>query len=456
MIYKYLKHISCVALFSVFHMVVAPTLLVTLAYAEEPVFPESGDHLSLDVNDLIQNPTLPKDVGLDANGYPVDAGRGFTPAQTNMLLGKSVIMTAVECVQKYGQYFCECATLDNGLEACYHRTPAAGYYDLKVCEEIWGKGQCDCAKAGGKDCYKKSEDRNPTTTSCLDQVFFFPGEKMECRNSGVLTIGKECCESKGEMDKACSFENVASELGLGDFAMVALSLGSMMNQATGILGTSLQDMASQYLAKQLVEAWVKDGAVGIMGDMLNYLGSDVTNEVVQTMISEATKAGVETMGTGLATEAVTAVASTISSVISVAGWIYTAYQIYNMIQAMRQCNAGEMILGCKRAKKICHRVGRRCKVKVLDICLQHVTSYCCFNSQLSRIIHEQGRPQLGLGWGSGKKPICRGFYPNEFVQLNFASMDLSEYANEITKQMSVKFTEKAEEAAKRAMENFSF
>ena len=85
-----------------------------------------------------------------------------------------------------------------------------------------------------------------------------------------------------------------------------------------------------------------------------------------------------------------------------------------------------------------------------------MTVYCCFNSQLARIIHEQGRPRIGMSFGSGKNPICRGYYPNEFMQLNFALMDFSEYAEEITKQMSVNFAGKAEETAKRAMENFSF
>ena len=67
-----------------------------------------------------------------------------------------------------------------------------------------------------------------------------------------------------------------------------------------------------------------------------------------------------------------------------------------------------------------------------------------------------GQRQIGLTFDSPKKAICRGFSPNEYMQLNFASMDFSEYAEEITKQLSVKFTEKAEEVAKRAMENFSF
>jgi len=42
------------------------------------------------------------------------------------------------------------------------------------------------------------------------------------------------------------------------------------------------------------------------------------------------------------------------------------------------------------------------------------------------------------------------------MQLNFASKDFSEHVEEITRQIPVKITEKSVEAAKRAMENFSF
>jgi len=453
-IYKNIKGITCIALFALFHLIVSPTV-IAIAVAAEPTLPDITEQQSYDVRDLIPVPDLPANVGLDSEGYPIGAGRGYTPAQMNMLLGKAVVMTAVDCIKKYGQYFCACTTLDDGTSACYHRTPSAGYYSFAVCEEIWGVGQCECAEE--KDsCYKKSEERPPTLTSCLDQIFFFPGEKLECRNSGIMTMGTDCCINKDALDNSCSFENVAKTMGLSDFAMVALSIASMLNKASSLfLEKSLQDMAATYFAEELVKAWIKDGATGMIGDMVKFFGSSVTEASINTITSIGVEQGAEMSGQ-VATQAIAGTASVISGAISIVGWIYTAYSIYNMITEMQECSPGEMILGCKLAKKICTRVGKRCKVKILGACLQDMTVYCCFNSQLARIIHEQGRPQIGMTFGSPKKAICRGFYPNEFMQLNFATMDFSEYAQEITKQMSVKFTEKAEEAAKRAMENFSF
>jgi hypothetical protein len=63
---------------------------------------------------------------------------------------------------------------------------------------------------------------------------------------------------------------------------------------------------------------------------------------------------------------------------------------------------------------------------------------CCYSSVLARIIQEQGRPQLqsfAAGWGSAESPNCRGFTPEEFQSLNFATMDLSEYIADITSQV---------------------
>ena len=84
----------------------------------------------------------------------------------------------------------------------------------------------------------------------------------------------------------------------------------------------------------------------------------------------------------------------------------------------------------------CHYVGNYCAVKVLGVCLQRKKTYCCFNSVLARIIQEQGRPQLGIGWGDAKHPNCRGFTPEEFQKIDFSKVDFSEWLPEIEKKVS--------------------
>ena len=50
-----------------------------------------------------------------------------------------------------------------------------------------------------------------------------------------------------------------------------------------------------------------------------------------------------------------------------------------------------------------------------------------FGSKLGRILHEQARPQLGLGWQS-----CRGFTTAELGRIDFDRVDLSEFTENLT------------------------
>ena len=63
--------------------------------------------------------------------------------------------------------------------------------------------------------------------------------------------------------------------------------------------------------------------------------------------------------------------------------------------------------------------------------METTQSYCCFNSRLSRILNEQGRAQIGRGWGSATRPDCGGFTLDQLQTLDFSRMDLSEFFAEI-------------------------
>ncbi|MCS7199934.1 MAG: conjugal transfer protein TraN [Caldimicrobium sp.] len=88
----------------------------------------------------------------------------------------------------------------------------------------------------------------------------------------------------------------------------------------------------------------------------------------------------------------------------------------------------------------CHYIGERCVKKLLGTCVQKTKVFCCFNSKLARIIHQQGRPQLTTfgpngGWGSAKSPNCRGFTAKEFQSLDFGRIDFSEYIEDIQRNL---------------------
>jgi conjugal transfer mating pair stabilization protein TraN len=89
----------------------------------------------------------------------------------------------------------------------------------------------------------------------------------------------------------------------------------------------------------------------------------------------------------------------------------------------------------------CHFIGDYCKQEWWLIgCVQRANVFCCFNSMLARIIHEQGRPQLKSfnGWGSVGAPDCRGFTEEEFSHIDFSKIDFSEYINATKTKMDNK------------------
>ena len=103
------------------------------------------------------------------------------------------------------------------------------------------------------------------------------------------------------------------------------------------------------------------------------------------------------------------------------------------LSGLLSCDEVEQILAMKRDTRLCHGVGSYCskKIPIIGVCIEKTESYCCFNSRLARIINEQGRAQIGRGWGVPQSPDCSGFSIAQLQSLNFAAMDLSEFYAEI-------------------------
>lgn len=101
-----------------------------------------------------------------------------------------------------------------------------------------------------------------------------------------------------------------------------------------------------------------------------------------------------------------------------------------------KCNPKEIALMKLRGNGVCHEVGEYCSKEINlmfgNVCVEKSKRYCCFNSKLARIIHQQGRPQIdGLDWGTPESPTCRGFTPEEFERLDFSKINLSEFYKDI-------------------------
>ena len=97
------------------------------------------------------------------------------------------------------------------------------------------------------------------------------------------------------------------------------------------------------------------------------------------------------------------------------------------------CSTDEKALALKKQENLCVYMGEYCsdKEKLTGLCLKKKKSYCCFNSKLSRIVQQQGRSQLGIGWGSAESPNCSGIIISDLERIDFSQIDFSELTAEI-------------------------
>jgi conjugal transfer mating pair stabilization protein TraN len=95
---------------------------------------------------------------------------------------------------------------------------------------------------------------------------------------------------------------------------------------------------------------------------------------------------------------------------------------------LARCNAEEQALAERRHAGQCHHVGS----KKENLKTQTTQVFCCFPTKLARILHEQGREQLGIKWGKADSPKCRGFSLAELQRIDFTKIDLSDAIEDIS------------------------
>ncbi|MXY39698.1 MAG: hypothetical protein F4Y62_07865 [Rhodospirillaceae bacterium] len=98
-----------------------------------------------------------------------------------------------------------------------------------------------------------------------------------------------------------------------------------------------------------------------------------------------------------------------------------------LLVGLANCSASEKELAKERNAGNTHYLGKRCSKKIVfGICVRRSRYWCVFGSKLGRILQQQGRRQLGIGWGS-----CRGFTVAEIERIDFARLDLSEFTENL-------------------------
>lgn len=104
---------------------------------------------------------------------------------------------------------------------------------------------------------------------------------------------------------------------------------------------------------------------------------------------------------------------------------------------LTHCSENEKLLSKLRDKKQCVLVGTYCTARFLGVCTRKKTGFCCFGSKLSKTIQEQGRRQLGIGWGQAEHPDCRALTSEELSRLDFTKMDLTPLYEDIHQKMKI-------------------
>ena len=203
---------------------------------------------------------------------------------------------------------------------------------------------------------------------CLDTIMIFSGRNMECKKAGVDTAYQTCCK---------------------DFDMITAdstgSISEMSLYGTAISGT-YQVAAAAYTAYS---------ATGTSAAAVSAAGETALVAFDPTTLA-----------------------------IAIAIAVAIDYFVNN-------CSQQDMETGSLNASGMCYEIGEYCtKSWPFTGCVQRAKTYCCFNSKLARIIHEQGRPQL-TSFSTVDVNDCRGFYPEEFQYLDFSQIDLSEYYGDL-------------------------
>lgn len=370
---------------------------------------------------------------------------------------------------------CEAPPEGSEVYTCpYSGRPCIDYNGQKVCSPY------DCGRMEDTDTPDEppsglEEDQNYEQGVCQGTIYIFNGKKMRCRPSGLQTGFHNCCdEAKGRLYDSTGSTGMA----LGDairamyVAMEIIKQAKLIAQvakvqvitdAAGNVGSVVllgkNDVGITTFVGDEAKVWANavraDGVAvpatsGLPGYEIinkNELFTNYVNNYIQTFAPQlAAQLVVLALTKAIDDPILSAAVNLVAQAILVKLGLATPIGIYLAALELAlalftpRCDTQDILTSTYKESGYCHYVGSRCIKKILGSCVQKSKVYCCFNSKLARIIHEQGRPQLttfgpGGGWGSAKRPNCRGFTPEEFQAIDFGRIDFSEYIEDIQRNI---------------------
>lgn len=305
----------------------------------------------------------------------------------------------------------------------------------------YAQNELSCGNADGSD------NNDPSTC----QVF--KGEAMECKTAMGGWV--DCCNQPvnvswiqylqltyytlkvtdavsmqaGIFEQGKGIFDMGSELASNAFDAIAKPAVSAFDSLTGGAGSEVAQQVSDMGISSAIQEGINELTQQAAQWTLDTFGAGVTNAIFEAGASAGVSEGSSAVGADGALTASTQISSTLLSAVSVVGYAYMAYQIANiLVNIIWACSTDEFKLAVKKETKLAVFIDSWCQTKVLGQCIEKRSSYCGFNSQIGRIIQEQGRQQLGISWGTDpKNPDCRGLTLEEFGRIDFTKIDLSEW-----------------------------
>ena len=241
----------------------------------------------------------------------------------------------------------------------------------KSCSKIACKKQASTTSSIFNASWHQDDGAKNAAGQCTDQTLLFSGKPSSCNLSGSKTAFKNCCVNKTGLT------------------------------STDSSGASLEEygkMKAIYAVLAAAKAGVTAAAAG----------------------SSAAAA----MKTSLK-------ASFDPTTLAISVGVYLV-----MDYLAKACGKQDMETAIMKDSGLCVEVGTYCSEEWEPFgCVQKTTGFCCFNSKIARIFHEQGRSQLtsfnNNSFGTAQAPDCRGYTPEEFSALDFDKIDLDEYVQDI-------------------------
>lgn len=215
-------------------------------------------------------------------------------------------------------------------------------------------------------------------------------------------------------------------------AMTSLVIGSA-GSVVKYAGASAVDAASPYVfdAMYAVGKWTDNFDLMLTGS------EGVTNLAANGPSLSAYgftyQSGVVAEGTGImganTTVATFGEGSSLTS-ISFNPYVFAAIVAIQVIQSLNSCTQDEQMLALHRGANLSTFIKQECSKRVLLLgCVEWRSTYCSFNSVLSRIINTQGKSQIGLSIEG-----CSGLTARDISSLDFARIDFGEFTASLVQQ----------------------